>query len=114
VKERQTGRLANAQERGDTGHSGTGRRQNHVDGRTTPLNDGALLYVTYNGLLDLGEGGYDNLRSGKFPEQAQIRAAPRILTSSPTFAWLNTRQLFNVGEVHFSQGVVAYDVYAVQ
>ena len=81
---------------------------------TAQMNDGALLYVTYNGLLDLGEGGYENLRSGKFPEKAQIRAAPRILTSSPTFAWLNTRQLFNVGEVHFSQGVVAYDVYAVQ
>ena len=79
---------------------------------TVEMNDGALLYVVYNGLLDLGEGGYDNLCRGKFPERARIRAAPRVLTSSPTYAWLNSSQLFNVGEVEFNKGRVAYDVYA--
>lgn len=94
----------------------TVRRDNQgvLDVRATvEMNDGALLYVTYNGLLDLGDGGYENLRNGKWPETAGIRSAPRVLTSSPAHAWLNSTQLINVGEVDFRKGYVRYDVYAI-
>lgn len=80
---------------------------------TVEMNDGALLYVAYNGLLDFGEKGYENLRKGKFPDMARIRSAPRVLTSSPAYAWLNSSHLLNVGEVDFRKGYVAYDVYVV-
>lgn len=78
------------------------------------MNDGSLLYVTYNGLLDLGEGGYDNLRRGRLPSTARICAAPRVVTSSPGFAWVNGSQLFNIGEVNFDTGVVEYDAYVAK
>ena len=94
----------------------TVRRDNQgvLDVRATvEMHDGALLYVSYNGLLDLGEGGYENLRNGTFPDKARIRSAPKVLTSSPAYAWLNSSQLLNVGEVDFRKGRVAYDVYVV-
>jgi hypothetical protein len=81
---------------------------------TVKTTDGALLYVVYNGLLDLGQNGYDNLRKGKLPAKAVIRAAPRITTSHPNYAWANTTQFLNVGEVEFGKSVVQYDVYAVR
>lgn len=94
----------------------TVRRDNQgvLDVRATvEMNDGALLYVAYNGLIELGENGYENLRNGTFPDKARIHSAPRVLTSSSAYAWLNSSQLLNVGEVDFSKGCVAYDVYAV-
>lgn len=88
--------------------------QGMVDVRATmETNDGELLYVQYNGLLDLGEGGYENLRKGKFPETAKVRAAPRILTASKAFAWVNKCQFVSIGEVNFAKNVVSYDVYAL-
>ena len=81
---------------------------------TVETHDGALLYVVYNGLLDLGPRGYENLLEGRLPEKAQIRAAPRIATSSPAYAWVNSCQFVNVGEVLFEQGIVTYDVYALR
>lgn len=95
----------------------TVRRDNQavLDVRATAeMNDGSLLYVTYNGLLDLGEGGYDNLRRGRLPSTARICAAPRVVTSSPGFAWVNGSQLFNIGEVNFDTGVVEYDAYVAK
>jgi hypothetical protein len=76
--------------------------------------DGALLYVVYNGLLNLGPEGYANLLRGKWPAKAVIRAAPRITTAHPNYAWANTTQFVNVGEVEFAKSVVQYDVYAVR
>lgn len=76
--------------------------------------DGALLYAWYSGIVDMGEGGYDNLLKGKLPEKAQVRAAPQFCTSHPAYAWVNRAQFINVGEVFFHKGYVTYDTYAVR
>lgn len=81
---------------------------------TVETNDGALIYGVYNGYLDLGEKGYDNLLAGKLPEKSQIRAAPRFSTASPAFAWVNSTQFVNIGEVFFNKRIVTYDVYALR
>lgn len=80
---------------------------------TCEMLDESLLYVVYNGIVDLGEGGYESVRRGQFPDKGTIRTAPRVLTSSPEFAWLNRAQLFAVGEVQFNKGLVEYDVYTL-
>ena len=82
---------------------------------TVETHDGALLYVVYNGVIDLGENGYDQIRSsGTFPQRARIHAAPRITTAHPSYAWVNACQFVNVGEVLFDRGLVTYDVYALR
>lgn len=81
---------------------------------TVETNDGALLYVTYNGFLDLGVDGYANVLKGKFPEKSPIRAVPVICSSHPSYAWVNGCQFVNVGEVLWHQGIVTYDTYALR
>ena len=81
---------------------------------TVETNDGALIYGVYNGYLHLGENGYDELVAGRLPEKSQIRAAPRFSTASPAFAWVNSTQFVNVGEVFFNKRIVTYDVYALR
>lgn len=76
--------------------------------------DGALLYVTYSGFVDLGEGGYENLLKGKLPPTAHVRAAPQICTSSPAYAWVNGCQFLNIGEVSFEKNFITYDTYVVR
>jgi hypothetical protein len=80
---------------------------------TVEMNDGALLYATYNGYLDLGANGYNNLLKGIWPEKSNVRAAPRIVTASPAHGWVNGTQFVNIGEVFFNKGIVTYDVYAL-
>lgn len=81
---------------------------------TVETNDGALLYAVYNGLVDLGPDGYENLLAGRLPDKAPVRAAPRIATSSAAYAWVNGCQFINIGEVQFNKGIVTYDVYALR
>ncbi|MDO8839052.1 MAG: DUF3237 domain-containing protein [Parvibaculum sp.] len=76
--------------------------------------DGALLYVAYSGFVDLGEGGYENLLTGKLPATAQVRAAPQICTSSPSYAWVNGCQFVNIGEVSFEKNSITYDTYVIR
>jgi hypothetical protein len=76
--------------------------------------DGALIYLSYNGVGDLGETGYADFVSGKPPKVLALRAAPRMQTSHPEYAWVNRLQFVNVGEVDFEAFEVAYDVYALR
>jgi hypothetical protein len=48
---------------------------------TLETDDGALLYLEYGGVLDLGEDGYQRMLAGNPPARAPIRAAPRVLTA---------------------------------
>ena len=77
--------------------------------------DGALLYVTYPGVIDFGEDGYDRFLRGELPpDGTPIRTAPQVRTAHPDYQWLHRVQCLGVGEVLASQGRVRYDVYAIR
>lgn len=76
--------------------------------------DGAMLYVTYTGVADMGEQGYENAVQGRVPNPIRLRVAPRIQTSHPAYAWLNRLQLLGVGESVPGSNLVVYDLYAVR
>jgi hypothetical protein len=79
---------------------------------TIETHDGALIYVPYSGVADLGPDGYNNFLSGNLPQRATIRAVPRFHTSHPSYLWINRLQCLNVGDVDLTTGLVRYDVYA--
>ena len=76
--------------------------------------DGALVYVEYMGVMDLGPDGYQRMLTGNPPARAAIQVAPRFLTSHPDFLWLNRLQCLNVGMADFATSSVSYDTYAVR
>ena len=81
---------------------------------TVETHDGALLYITYTGVADLGEDGYQRVEWGDLPAQVPLRAAATIHTSHADYRWLNRLQLLNVGEANLAHFEVNYDVYAVR
>ena len=84
-----------------------------VDVRATmKTHDGALLYVAYGGLLDLGPDGYERFLRGELPAQIPIRTAPRFQTSHPDYLWLNRLQCIGIGIVEPAKGLVTYDLYS--
>jgi hypothetical protein len=87
-----------------------------LDVRTTiETADGALLYVTYPGIIDLGETGYDDFLAGRLPPPGTpIRMTPRIQTAHPDYMWLNRLHCLGIGQAFLDRLEVAYDVYAVR
>ena len=82
---------------------------------TIETNDGALIYVSYNGISDLGETGYDQFTQVGRPAQGMpIRTSPRFHTSHPDYLWLNRLHCLGIGQSFPDRGEVAYDVYAVR
>lgn len=81
---------------------------------TIETQDGALIYLTYTGVLDLGEDGYHKFLQGQLPPTAQIRNAPRLQTAHPTYLWLNRVQCISIGEINFAAFTADFDVYALR
>src|SRR5512135_3740662 len=81
---------------------------------TLESDDGALIYMAYTGVGDLGEDGYQKFLRGGFPALVKLRVAPRFHTSHPKYLWLNRLQCLNIGEVDLQHLEVRYDVYAVR
>jgi hypothetical protein len=81
---------------------------------TIESDDGALVYLAYGGIIDLGEDGLARMLAGNPPARAPIRAAPRFLTAHPDYVWLNRLQCVNIGEADFAAATVYYDVYALR
>ena len=79
---------------------------------TIETREGALIYVAYGGVCDLGSDGYDRFLNGTLPQRATIRAVPRFHTAHPDYLWINRLQCLNVGDVDLTTGLVRYDVYA--
>jgi cytochrome P450 len=74
-----------------------------VDVRTTlETDDGALIYVRYEGRSDYG-------RAGNSP----IIVAPLFETADPRYAWLNKVQAIAKGRAA-NMGVLVYDIYEVR
>lgn len=81
---------------------------------TLQCDDGALVYIGYQGVIELGPDGYARMLAGDPPPRAPIRAVPRFITSHPDYLWLNRLQCVNIGEADFTTASVSYDVYALR
>ncbi|MEM7726893.1 MAG: DUF3237 domain-containing protein [Cyanobacteria bacterium P01_A01_bin.45] len=81
---------------------------------TIETQDEALIYMTYTGVLDLGEDGYQQFLQGNLPATAQIRNAPRFQTAHSDYLWLNRLQALSVAEINFTTFIADFDVYAVR
>lgn len=87
----------------------------YLNVRTTfETHDKAVILVTYEGVIDLGESGYQAFLRGELPALARLRIAPRFVTSHPEYLWLNRLFCFAVGEYRVQTNVATYDVYAVR
>ena len=64
--------------------------------------DGALIYVTYEGRADWSEG----------PGTKPIYMAPKFETSDERYAWLNSIQA--VGKGQLGRGTVSYEIAEVR
>jgi hypothetical protein len=86
-----------------------------MDVRTTfETGDGALILVTYQGIADLGEAGYERFLKGELPATVKLRMSPRFVTGHPQYAWLNRPHCLGIGEYRSSTNDALYDVYAVR
>jgi len=83
---------------------------------TIESHDGALIYVTYNGVIDLGENGYAEFLAGNPPppEGLDIRMTPMFRTSHPDYLWMNRAVCVGVGKAYLDESRVVYDVYRVK
>jgi hypothetical protein len=82
---------------------------------TMETTDGALIYVSYVGTMDLGENGYEESLQGKPPASGTpIRSSPRFHTSHPDYLWLNRLHCLGIGQAFRERSEVVYDVYAVR
>jgi hypothetical protein len=80
---------------------------------TFKTHDGALIYVAYPGIGDLGVDGYDKFLHGDFPRTLRLRTAPVFRTTAAQYEWLHRLLCVSTGEVDFERSDVRYDVFAV-
>lgn len=82
---------------------------------TFETNDGALIYSTCSGVLDLGEDGYQRfLKQEEPPEYAQVRITPRYHTAHPEYQWLNRVQCLGIGQTDMKNSQVHYNIYLIR
>jgi len=81
---------------------------------TMETEDGALIYTTYTGVLDLGDDGYERFLRQELPDTVQLRIAPRYYTAHPQYQWLNRVQCLGVGQADMTRSQVRYDIYAIR
>lgn len=87
-----------------------------IDVRATiETDDGALIYLTYTGVVDMREDGYQKLLRGEAPPSGlPLRTAPRCSTAHPDYLWLNRLQCVGIGRTDVERSEVVYDVYALR
>lgn len=76
--------------------------------------DGAVLYMTYLGLLEMNEkvrAALAGHRQGTDFADQYFRTTPRLETGDPRYAWVN--QTIFVGRGRMAPGSVVYEVYRV-
>ncbi len=81
---------------------------------TLETGDGALILITYPGVIDFGPEGHDRFMRGDLAGVGQIRTSPRLSTSHPDYAWLNRLHCLGIGEFDSASNTATYDVYAVR
>lgn len=81
---------------------------------TIEMTDGILIYLSYTGVMDLGENGYQNFLNGQFSPTAKIHTTPRLQTAHPNYQWLNRLQCVGITELNFATFEADFDVYALR
>jgi len=82
---------------------------------TFETNDGALIYLAYSGVLDMGADGYEQFAQGIPPASGTpLRMSPRFQTAHPDYLWLNRLHCLGIGQLFLERSEVTYDVYAVR
>ena len=77
--------------------------------------DGALIYATYNGVIDMGSDGYQKFLQGLPPSgHPAIHIAPRFHTTHANYLWINRLQCLGIGQAMLERGEVQYDIYAIR
>ena len=93
------------------GADGFGRLDVRV---TLQTHDGALVLITYTGVLELGERALQAFTTGPSTEYGEVPflVAPRFETGDPRYAWLNALVCVGQGRLHPGPAV-EYDVSEV-
>lgn len=81
---------------------------------TIETDDGALILITYTGMGDFGESGYQDFLAQKMPPTIPLRINPRFWTAHPKYTWLNRTYCLGIGALDSATFTVTYDVYAVK
>ena len=86
---------------------------------TLKTDDGALIYITYNGIIQHSAESAEKLNKGELLTAKDIPyfiTAPTFETSSDKYAWLNGVQLVNkMVELKLGEGgYVKYDVFVLR
>ena len=76
--------------------------------------DGARIYATYSGILDLGSDGYARAVRGEFAPFPPIIVSPVFQTSDTRYSWINRLQCTGVGRVDTAERSYELDIYSVQ
>lgn len=86
---------------------------------TLKTDDGALIYISYNGIIQHSAESAEKLNRGELLTTKDIPyfiTAPTFETSAEKYAWLNSVQLVNkMVELKLGEGgYVKYDVYVLR
>jgi hypothetical protein len=86
---------------------------------TLKTDDGALIYISYNGIIQHSAESADKLNKGELLTSQDIPyfiTAPTFETSSEKYGWLNSVQLVNkMVELKLGEGgYVKYDVFVLR
>ena len=85
---------------------------------TLKADDGALIYVSYNGVIHHTEASRVRLMKGEIvtSKESYGNAAPTFRTSHAKYTWLNaTQAIGKLLEVKLGQGsFIKYDIFAVK
>lgn len=81
--------------------------------------DGALIYITYNGIIQHSPESAERMNKGEVLTHKDIPyfvTAPTFQTSSPKYAWLNGVQAINkLVEIKLGEGgYVKYDTFIIR
>jgi hypothetical protein len=89
-----------------------------VDSRVMiETDDGALVYMYYTGLVDLGADAYEQILRGERPTPGKIHTVPRFQTAAPRYLWLNRIQALGIGESRITpagEGRNVWETYAIR
>lgn len=87
----------------------------HVDVRALlETSEGVRIMMTYSGIIELGEEGYQNFLANNVPKRLGVWTTPRFLAANPAYKWLNRLQCVSIGEVSMEELTYVYDVYALK
>ena len=79
---------------------------------TLQMTGECALLMTYSGMSDVGEDGYERALDDRMPETVRVDAAARFFTSAPNYRWLNRLYCIVQGERDFLRGSLHCDIFA--